>query len=120
MYDVGSLSVCLFLSSRRRQTRCALVTGVQTCALPIWLRGTPFDVFGYARHRREERQLADEYEALVTAAIDGMTPETYDDAVELAQSVQTIRGYEDIKRSEERRGGKEGVDTCRSRWSPYD
>src|SRR3546814_6253204 len=25
-----------FLSSRRRHTRCALVTGVQTCALPIW------------------------------------------------------------------------------------
>src|SRR3546814_1013666 len=33
------LSVCLlvyfFFSSRRRHTRCALVTGVQTCALPI-------------------------------------------------------------------------------------
>src|SRR3546814_6247272 len=31
--------VCLFVfffSSRRRHTRCALVTGVQTCALPIW------------------------------------------------------------------------------------
>src|SRR3546814_8788118 len=28
-----------FFSSRRRHTRCALVTGVQTCALPI---------FGYA------------------------------------------------------------------------
>src|SRR3546814_2952711 len=27
--------VCLFFSSRRRHTRCALVTGVQTCALPI-------------------------------------------------------------------------------------
>src|SRR3546814_2791118 len=26
-----------FLSSRRRHTRCALVTGVQTCALPISL-----------------------------------------------------------------------------------
>src|SRR3546814_10211176 len=25
-----------FFSSRRRQTRCALVTGVQTCALPIF------------------------------------------------------------------------------------
>src|SRR3546814_1229260 len=25
----------VFLSSRRRHTRCALVTGVQTCALPI-------------------------------------------------------------------------------------
>src|SRR3546814_9245148 len=28
--------LCLFFfSSRRRHTRCALVTGVQTCALPI-------------------------------------------------------------------------------------
>src|SRR3546814_1068867 len=26
---------CFVLSSRRRHTRCALVTGVQTCALPI-------------------------------------------------------------------------------------
>src|SRR3546814_6625617 len=25
-----------FCSSRRRHTSCALVTGVQTCALPIW------------------------------------------------------------------------------------
>src|SRR3546814_1487884 len=31
-----SLSLLLFFfSSRRRHTRCALVTGVQTCALPI-------------------------------------------------------------------------------------
>src|SRR3546814_8824137 len=29
--------VCFFFSSRRRHTRCALVTGVQTCALPIYL-----------------------------------------------------------------------------------
>src|SRR3546814_12605547 len=28
---------CCFFSSRRRHTRCALVTGVQTCALPIWM-----------------------------------------------------------------------------------
>src|SRR3546814_19464963 len=28
----------LFFSSRRRHTRCALVTGVQTCALPIFLQ----------------------------------------------------------------------------------
>src|SRR3546814_13912389 len=27
-----------FFSSRRRHTRCALVTGVQTCALPIYPR----------------------------------------------------------------------------------
>src|SRR3546814_4789962 len=30
-----------FFSSRRRHTRCALVTGVQTCALPISMRVTP-------------------------------------------------------------------------------
>src|SRR3546814_947009 len=29
--------VCFFFSSRRRHTRCALVTGVQTCALPIFV-----------------------------------------------------------------------------------
>src|SRR3546814_1642344 len=29
------LFVFFFFSSRRRHTRCALVTGVQTCALPI-------------------------------------------------------------------------------------
>src|SRR3546814_18793551 len=29
------LLVFVFFSSRRRHTRCALVTGVQTCALPI-------------------------------------------------------------------------------------
>src|SRR3546814_1045494 len=29
--------VCFFFSSRRRHTRCALVTGVQTCALPIYV-----------------------------------------------------------------------------------
>src|SRR3546814_1244623 len=35
-----------FVSSRRRHTRCALVTGVQTCALPIFVvpRGTAIDV----------------------------------------------------------------------------
>src|SRR3546814_10394305 len=30
------MSGCFFFSSRRRHTRCALVTGVQTCALPIY------------------------------------------------------------------------------------
>src|SRR3546814_7125389 len=35
---------CFFFSSRRRHTRCALVTGVQTCALPICIssRGDGF------------------------------------------------------------------------------
>src|SRR3546814_1072938 len=39
-----------FFSSRRRHTRCALVTGVQTCALPILLVGPVIGV-----HRLAER-----------------------------------------------------------------
>src|SRR3546814_7918224 len=35
MFVVLFGSVVVFFSSRRRHTRCALVTGVQTCALPI-------------------------------------------------------------------------------------
>src|SRR3546814_1364846 len=38
-----------FFSSRRRHTRCALVTGVQTCALPISFISNP----------SEERKLND-------------------------------------------------------------
>src|SRR3546814_9147661 len=35
--------ILFFFSSRRRHTRCALVTGVQTCALPISLAGLNHD-----------------------------------------------------------------------------
>src|SRR3546814_10744827 len=34
-YFLLSVVMFVFFSSRRRHTRCALVTGVQTCALPI-------------------------------------------------------------------------------------
>src|SRR3546814_5382566 len=41
---------CFFFSSRRRHTRCALVTGVQTCALPIsWGGGS----FSRAEHKTD-------------------------------------------------------------------
>src|SRR3546814_18883629 len=34
---MSTVNLCyFFFSSRRRHTRCALVTGVQTCALPIY------------------------------------------------------------------------------------
>src|SRR3546814_7050224 len=93
--------MCLFFfSSRRRHTRCALVTGVQTCALPIYLRS--WAVKGF-------------YLAFMLAFVPGGfgdfiradTAALFDDPVALAN------------RSEERRVGKECVSTCRSRWSPY-
>src|SRR3546814_15329661 len=35
MMRISDCMLDVFFSSRRRHTRCALVTGVQTCALPI-------------------------------------------------------------------------------------
>src|SRR3546814_2540108 len=37
LFDHVFAFLFFFFSSRRRHTRCALVTGVQTCALPILL-----------------------------------------------------------------------------------
>src|SRR3546814_6002931 len=37
-----------FFSSRRRHTRCALVTGVQTCALPIYPGGLGAEIVAQA------------------------------------------------------------------------
>src|SRR3546814_3101312 len=38
--------VFFFFSSRRRHTRCALVTGVQTCALPIFATTSAAEAMG--------------------------------------------------------------------------
>src|SRR3546814_12241460 len=43
--------VVFFFSSRRRHTRCALVTGVQTCALPIWRVGHGLEHVGSGAER---------------------------------------------------------------------
>src|SRR3546814_5063365 len=104
MYEL--FCFCFFFASRRRHTRCALVTGVQTCALPIYVAADLVlrigeglrlrsDVFGVADVRRQVGQLARE-----------------------AHACGDRRGLVHA-RSEERRVGKECVSTCRSRWSPY-
>src|SRR3546814_7127838 len=95
--------LCFFFSSRRRHTRCALVTGVQTCALPICTRKLGDDeIFGYCR--------------LIMLAGGGTTWR------QLGITIYALLSnyeYWQACRSEERRVGKECVSTCRSRWSPY-
>src|SRR3546814_1166688 len=49
---------CFFFSSRRRHTRCALVTGVQTCALPIFTPATSPPDSGTATCRRSMHRSA--------------------------------------------------------------
>src|SRR3546814_9917547 len=87
-----SFFVLFFFSSRRRHTRCALVTGVQTCALPIFAIAD-FGIAGPVGGRRAGGDIDD--------AADG------------------VLAIKRALRSEERRVGKECVSTCRSRWSPY-
>ena len=61
------------------------------------LRGTPLDVFGYAKVRRVERELVTEYQELVREALNRLTPETADAVVAIAELPDLVRGYEDIK-----------------------
>jgi indolepyruvate ferredoxin oxidoreductase len=61
------------------------------------LRGTPLDPFGYARVRRVERALTDEYLELVWLAAARLTPATLELAVEVAELPALVRGYEEIK-----------------------
>src|SRR3546814_2374789 len=54
VYNVSNVSNCFFFSSRRRHTRCALVTGVQTCALPICRAQPRAGQRFLPRHARED------------------------------------------------------------------
>src|SRR3546814_2321757 len=53
IFLIVMLCVLFFFSSRRRHTRCALVTGVQTCALPI---SDEYDGFGGQARRASLRR----------------------------------------------------------------
>src|SRR3546814_18227400 len=96
--------MCFFFSSRRRHTRCALVTGVQTCALPISSRGATIAFEKYHSEFLESGGRFTEPLASPTTTLGNIASWT-------ATDLQS--------RSEERRVGKECVSTCRSRWSPY-
>src|SRR3546814_9574291 len=110
-------------SSRRRHTGCALVTGVQTCALPIcvgrkWLMAETHLISRIAilpdgsergnasnlPHRGSERHFA---------------PNRNESGQHNTRIRGLCRSGRNPNRSEERRVGKECVSTCRSRWSPY-
>src|SRR3546814_10239505 len=88
--------VCFFFSSRRRHTRCALVTGVQTCALPI---------FSMDHRDIPQNELGQQLRMLGLVL----------DSPDAESGMLLVPPF----RSEERRVGKECVSTCRSRWSPY-
>jgi indolepyruvate ferredoxin oxidoreductase len=62
-----------------------------------FLRGTPFDPFGYASVRREERELIVWYRDVIERCLRALTPERLSLAIEIASLPDQIRGYEKIK-----------------------
>src|SRR3546814_10838696 len=110
--------VCLFFSSRRRHTRCALVTGVQTCALPIFrmlsfvpLPGVDPTALGLLSEQTRGGVL-DFFNTFSGGSLKRMSLTALGVMPYITASIV-------VQRSEERRVGKECVSTCRSRWSPY-
>src|SRR3546814_3833821 len=98
-------------SSRRRHTRCALVTGVQTCALPI----SPISVrHGDRRTRPSRRPSAASFHRRRRAAASGLPPRRQPRAGPAAMA-----GTVSPLRPEEPRVGHEGGSTCCSRRSPF-
>ncbi|GIX31333.1 MAG: indolepyruvate ferredoxin oxidoreductase [Porticoccaceae bacterium] len=62
-----------------------------------FLRGTPFDPFGWSRERRTERRLIEEYQALVEEILPRLTADNLDAACALAASAQRIAGFGPVK-----------------------
>src|SRR3546814_19591166 len=109
---------------RRRHTRCALVTGVQTCALPIFapifasraylaFAPTPEDPIRFTHFRPD---------FLAHFPI-VHNPTRFDSSETFSRCTQSntptvLRTSLRRLSSEARRVGKECVSTCRSRWSP--
>src|SRR3546814_17520599 len=101
---------------------CALVTGVQTCALPI----SPFLIFAAAMTLQNLRRERDDLHMLLRAQFaDDRAEDTGADRLSIVVDAHRRVGIEPdgrtvgaVDRSDERRVGKECVSTCRSRWLP--
>src|SRR3546814_13780774 len=135
------LASYLFSSSRRRHTSCALVTGVQTCALPsssvsttakrsnasAFLMSTPVRApfptptmidMGVANPSAQGQAMMSTDTAVTNAkAIDGGGA-AKDQKTKASTATASTVGTNQA-RSEERRVGKECDSTCRSRWARY-
>jgi indolepyruvate ferredoxin oxidoreductase len=62
-----------------------------------FLRGTPFDPFGYSTERRTERALVRDYEALLEEVLAKLDADNYHVAVGLAAIPEKIRGFGHVK-----------------------
>ncbi len=62
-----------------------------------FLRGTPFDPFGYSLERKTERRLIEDYRATVEELVKSLTADNHALAVEIASIPEKIRGFGPVK-----------------------
>ncbi|WP_374299212.1 indolepyruvate ferredoxin oxidoreductase family protein [Paracoccus sp. (in: a-proteobacteria)] len=82
---------------RKREFGAWMLTGFKVLARMKFLRGTPFDPFGYMAERRHERAAIREYEADMREILTKVTDATMPIAIELAELPLTVRGYGPVK-----------------------
>src|SRR3546814_17882655 len=113
------LGLCgfVFFSSRRRHTRCALVTGVQTCALPISMEQADVIILGGGLVGLTLALALDAHglssHVIDTADLKNSVEPSFDGRVSAISS----SSMKMMDRSEESSVGKEFVSTCRFRGS---
>ena len=61
------------------------------------LRGTKFDLFGYAKVRKTERLIRDRYIEEIMEALDCLTPENHTSILNLANLPEEVHGFENLK-----------------------
>src|SRR3546814_4406306 len=103
--------LCFLFSSRRRHTRCALVTGVQTCALPILLE------LGI-RPRQIMTKEAFENSIAVTMALGGSTNAVLH-LLAIAAEARVDLALHDFNRIAAKVPHKIGRASCRESVRPY-
>jgi indolepyruvate ferredoxin oxidoreductase len=62
-----------------------------------FLRGTPLNLFGRTVHRRLERQLVRDYEAVLEQILDALDTDNLDVAVAIASLPEHVRGFESVR-----------------------
>lgn len=82
-----------------------------------FLRGTVFDVFGYAKHRRDERRAIAAYRETVDFLLENITSENHRLAVDIARLGGQVRGFGVVKEAAASSVGSSQAELL-SRFSP--
>ncbi len=84
---------------RKREFGSWILPLFRVLAALKFLRGTPWDIFGYGTERRAERNLISQYELTLEKILPLINSDNYDSAVELVSIPDRVRGFGFVKRA---------------------